>query len=181
MTSTNDTAGTSPKFLLPYKFLFCNIRLHNFVSSIFQPMTRNALKVTNSNDIDPLIAMSGFEDTKEDVKLSSDEMKVVMERIGLRYDSEEEEIEERVGEDELKVVFENEPCLDEVMQCFDVFDENRDGVIDVVELQRVLCNLGFREGCQVEKCKAMIRTFDENGDGVIDFHEFVKLMEKCLS
>ncbi|EYU34653.1 hypothetical protein MIMGU_mgv1a026006mg, partial [Erythranthe guttata] len=76
---------------------------------------------------------------------------------------------------------ERSPCLDEVKEAFDVFDENRDGFIDAKELQKVLCalglNEGLNEGLEMDKCRRMIGVFDENGDGRIDFDEFVKFME----
>ncbi|KAK9188953.1 hypothetical protein WN944_020358 [Citrus x changshan-huyou] len=75
---------------------------------------------------------------------------------------------------------EKEPSLEEVKDAFDVFDENKDGFIDALELQRVLCILGMKEGFQLENCKKMIKTFDENGDGSIDFKEFVKFMESSF-
>ncbi|GFY84903.1 calcium-binding EF-hand family protein [Actinidia rufa] len=75
---------------------------------------------------------------------------------------------------------EKEPGLNEVKEAFDVFDENRDGFLDAGELQRVLCNLGFKDGLDIEKCRRMIDAFDDNGDGTIDFTEFVKLVEKMF-
>ncbi|ESR56647.1 hypothetical protein CICLE_v10024475mg, partial [Citrus x clementina] len=82
---------------------------------------------------------------------------------------------------ELSRLFEEkEPSLEEVKDAFDVFDENKDGFIDALELQRVLCILGMKEGFQLENCKKMIKTFDENGDGSIDFKEFVKFMESSF-
>ncbi|GFY82980.1 calcium-binding EF-hand family protein [Actinidia rufa] len=75
---------------------------------------------------------------------------------------------------------EKEPGLDEVKEAFDVFDENRDGFLDAREIQRVLYNLGFKDGLEIERCKRMIDAFDDNGDGRIDFKEFVKLMENMF-
>ncbi|KAM0022608.1 putative EF-hand domain-containing protein [Helianthus debilis subsp. tardiflorus] len=80
-------------------------------------------------------------------------------------------------EDVFNIFEEEEPRLDEVKEAFDVFDENKDGFIDVQELQRVMLVLGLKERMEIEDCRRMIRAFDENADGRIDFNEFVKLME----
>ncbi|KAK9200666.1 hypothetical protein WN944_015864 [Citrus x changshan-huyou] len=85
---------------------------------------------------------------------------------------------QKLGSAELSWLFEEkEPSLEQVKEAFDVFDENKDGFIDAMELQRVLCILCLKEGFELENCKKMIKTFDENGDGRIYFKEFVKFME----
>jgi calmodulin len=97
--------------------------------------------------------------------------------MGFVCSSESEELNEKYGSKELCEVFEeNEPSLNEVKQAFDVFDENKDGFIDALELQRVLVILGLKEGSKFENCKKMIKHFDENQDGRIDFFEFVNIM-----
>ncbi|KAL2903962.1 putative calcium-binding protein CML46 [Bienertia sinuspersici] len=76
---------------------------------------------------------------------------------------------------------EEEPCLEEIWEAFQVFDEDKDGFIDATDLGRVLCKLGYlKEGSNVEKCKKMIRGFDRNSDGLLDFHDFLKFMQTCL-
>ncbi|CAI0438263.1 unnamed protein product [Linum tenue] len=83
-----------------------------------------------------------------------------------------------MGADQLLELFdEKEPSLEEVKEAFEVFDVNRDGFIDETELQRVMCQLGLKEGVELESCKKMIGAFDVNGDGRIDFCEFVKFMD----
>lgn len=71
-------------------------------------------------------------------------------------------------------------CAAEIKEAFDVFDVNGDGFIDVEELQRVMCVLGFKEGKEIQNCERMIRKFDQNKDGRIDFQEFLKLMESVV-
>ncbi|XP_006482610.2 probable calcium-binding protein CML46 [Citrus sinensis] len=117
----------------------------------------------------------------DDESLSRDQVETVMTNLTLFCSPEGEELPQKVGSRELSRLFEEkEPSLEEVKDAFDVFDENKDGFIDALELQRVLCILGMKEGFQLENCKKMIKTFDENGDGRIDFKEFVKFMESSF-
>ncbi|CAA2963070.1 probable calcium-binding CML45 [Olea europaea subsp. europaea] len=105
------------------------------------------------------------------------ELNMVMNRLNIVC---AEDGETNIGLDEFSELFDEEPSLQEVMETFDVFDVNKDGFIDANELQRVMCSLDLKEGCELEECRRMIRAFDENGDGLIDFNEFMKLMEKSF-
>ncbi|PSS35138.1 Calcium-binding protein CML45 [Actinidia chinensis var. chinensis] len=116
----------------------------------------------------------------EDGDLCKEDVEVVMTRLGIFRNPESEKLQ-RLGSDDILSLFEEkEPGLDEVKEAFDVFDENRDGFLDAREIQRVLYNLGFKDGLEIERCKRMIDAFDDNGDGRIDFKEFVKLMENMF-
>ncbi|KAI4346614.1 hypothetical protein L6164_007495 [Bauhinia variegata] len=118
---------------------------------------------------------------EDDGKLGKEEVKMVMEKLGFSCSPESEELGERYGSNEISGLFdEQEPSLEEVKEAFDVFDVNRDGVIDAVELQRVLCLLGVKEAMELKNCQKMISKFDENGDGRIDFSEFVEIMENSF-
>ncbi|GAB4829145.1 hypothetical protein Ancab_018809 [Ancistrocladus abbreviatus] len=128
------------------------------------------------------------DDQTSGLMISMAEVKIVVGKMGILFDEGDLDgagvggIVE-VGADEFRELFEvEEPSFKEIREAFDVFDQNRDGFIDAVELKRVLCCLGFEElGCgSIEHCGKMIRKFDENGDGVLDFNEFLKCMEKCL-
>ncbi|KFK26912.1 hypothetical protein AALP_AA8G309900 [Arabis alpina] len=110
--------------------------------------------------------------------LYREDAEMVMKRLGLFTDQENEGLQKRYSSKELSNLFgEKEPSLEEVKQAFDVFDENRDGFLDPVDLQRVLTILGFKQGANLENCRRMIRSFDGNKDGRIDFYGFVKFME----
>ncbi|CAM8963181.1 unnamed protein product [Rhodiola kirilowii] len=61
-------------------------------------------------------------------------------------------------------------------EAFNVFDGNKDGVISVEELGKVLVSLGLKQGFKMEDCVEMIRKVDVDGDGGIDFGEFKKMM-----
>ncbi|XP_072993193.1 probable calcium-binding protein CML46 [Typha latifolia] len=118
---------------------------------------------------------------KGEVELTREDVEMVMERMGMSQGLETEQHKARVTFDELSTMFEEkEPSLGEVKEAFSVFDQNSDGFIDAMELQRILSNLGFREGLALEESKRMIAAYDENKDGRIDFSEFVRLMESSF-
>ncbi|XP_004507888.1 probable calcium-binding protein CML46 [Cicer arietinum] len=113
--------------------------------------------------------------------IERDEVKMVMEKMGLFCSSESEELDEKYGSNDLSELFEEkEPSLEEVKMAFDVFDENKDGFIDPKELQRLLVILGFKEALEFENCQKMINNFDQNQDGRIDFMEFVIIMGNLI-
>ncbi|XP_057435310.1 probable calcium-binding protein CML45 [Lotus japonicus] len=113
--------------------------------------------------------------------IERDEVKMVMENLGLFYSSESEELNENYGSNEISELFEDqEPSVEELKKAFDVFDENRDGFIDAKELQSVLSVLGFKEAAEIEDCQIMIKKFDENQDGRIDLIEFEKIMQNSF-
>lgn len=104
---------------------------------------------------------------------------MVMGELGLiTSESVGEGIEEEIGKEEIKALFEEEPSFEELNQVFKVYDENGDGFIEAKDLQRVLKCLGMQR--DVEECERMITAFDLNGDGLIDRSEFVKFMEQSF-
>ncbi|XP_010683385.1 probable calcium-binding protein CML46 [Beta vulgaris subsp. vulgaris] len=107
---------------------------------------------------------------------------MVMKRLGFRDKGFEENEEKIVEEDKFHSLFvEEEPSLEEIWETFNVFDENKDGFIDGLELGRVLCSLRFlKEGLDVERCKKMINCFDRNKDGLLDFIDFLEFMQISL-
>ncbi|KAK8504190.1 hypothetical protein V6N12_044737 [Hibiscus sabdariffa] len=54
---------------------------------------------------------------------------------------------------------------EDMMEAFNVFDQNRDGFITVEELRSVLSSLGLKQGRTIEDCKRMIQKVDVDGDG----------------
>ncbi|KAL0421067.1 UNVERIFIED_CONTAM: putative calcium-binding protein CML46 [Sesamum latifolium] len=118
---------------------------------------------------------------QERVSCTDEEMKVMMDRVGMVCGLEGINGNTSLSGQELLSLFEEEePSLEEIRESFGMFDANNDGFIDCNELQRVVCNLGLKEGCELEDCKRMINAFDGDGDGLIDFQDFLKLMESCL-
>ncbi|GMI73322.1 calmodulin-like 3, ARF-GAP domain 11 [Hibiscus trionum] len=66
---------------------------------------------------------------------------------------------------------------EDMMEAFNVFDQNRDGFITVEELRSVLSSLGLKQGRTIEDCKRMIQKVDEDGDGMVNFKEFKQMMK----
>mmetsp|Transcript_3821 Transcript_3821/g.4744 ORF Transcript_3821/g.4744 Transcript_3821/m.4744 type:complete len:172 (-) Transcript_3821:131-646(-) len=61
---------------------------------------------------------------------------------------------------------------DELVNAFKIFDKDKSGTIDAIELQDVLCKLGFRVNpLQAEE---MIQAADEDGSGECEYGEFVR-------
>ncbi|CAK9136329.1 unnamed protein product [Ilex paraguariensis] len=162
------------------------ISIHNFLSSVHF-FLQNLLKIvlTKCNlwnsmkapNHEPLSKQSLSDDEEfSEEKLCREEVNMVMDRLGITCDFDGESF----GVNELSWLFDHdeELGLEELKEAFDVFDENKDGFIEATELQRVLCNLGFKEGSELEECTRMIKAFDGSGDGLIDVSEFVKFMEK---
>lgn len=63
-----------------------------------------------------------------------------------------------------------------LLKAFFVFDENKDGLISVLELQQVLLKLGLPEGRSLMSCQKMIEKVDADGNGKVDFFEFKAMM-----
>jgi len=62
----------------------------------------------------------------------------------------------------------------ELRDAFDLYDQNRDGMISAAELHQVLNRLGMK--CKVDECFQMIKNVDSDGDGCVNFEEFQKMM-----
>ncbi|KAH7331448.1 hypothetical protein KP509_20G034000 [Ceratopteris richardii] len=66
---------------------------------------------------------------------------------------------------------------EDLVDAFNVFDKDRNGLISANELRSVLISLGFsQEACAIEACTAMIARVDKNGDAHVDLCEFTSLL-----
>ncbi|KAJ8773775.1 hypothetical protein K2173_006425 [Erythroxylum novogranatense] len=120
---------------------------------------------------------------REEKEVSVGEITMVLDRLQLFYDVEGDKLQERYNASEVSRLFElEEPTLEELKGAFDIFDENKDGLIDAMDLRRVLCSLGLKKaGSQeVMNCERKIRAINKDGNGNIDFDDFVRFMEKCF-
>ncbi|KAL3640168.1 hypothetical protein CASFOL_011833 [Castilleja foliolosa] len=159
-------------------FLIDTKKVYNFFLGFQSSVESPSIRADDSEDQAETKGRDLAQDKRVDKILKPGDINVVLRSLKMSFDSEEASL----GENDIFNLFEDEhPCLDEVKQAFDVFDSNRDGFIDAMDLQKVLCALGLNEGLEMANCRRMIGVFDENGDGMIDFDEFVKFMETSLS
>ncbi|CAL9224218.1 unnamed protein product [Arabidopsis halleri] len=171
-----------PLFGLINFFLIGFFRWVSFAQSFFSrfwPLVQHQQCVSEKKSKDLEFQTSiKHEEYRDDDGLCREDVGMVMKSLGLSTDQECEGLQKQYSSEELSNLFEEkEPSLEEVKQAFDVFDENRDGFIDPIDLQRVLTILGLKQGSNLENCRRMIRSFDGNKDGRIDFYGFVKFME----
>lgn len=168
----------SPKFFLLLRIFLWDIIVHDLIISNFKRLIQPPLN---------FIFTRCPEYIDEKLIIAKEEVNMVIERIGLHYNMEENSdnsVVEKlrvIGEEEILEIFdEEEVSLTDVKEAFDVFDLNKDGFIDATELQRVLCGLGMLKESEMSKCIRMIEVVDENGDGMVDFNEFVKLLQAAF-
>uniref|UniRef100_A0A5B7BIF9 Putative calcium-binding allergen Ole e 8 n=1 Tax=Davidia involucrata TaxID=16924 RepID=A0A5B7BIF9_DAVIN len=64
--------------------------------------------------------------------------------------------------------------VQELRDAFELYDQDKNGLISASELHLVLNRLG--ECCSVQDCFRMIKSFDSDGDGNVSFDEFKKMM-----
>ncbi|KAJ0987431.1 hypothetical protein J5N97_005787 [Dioscorea zingiberensis] len=154
--------------------LSCFLRLHKF--------SLRFLALFHSQEKQPCFLLDELDHNKKSQFMKMEDLKMVMERMGLCFFYKEgEKLGDFMEFDEMSNMFEDkEPSLEEMKMAFCVFDEENDGFIDAVKLQRILCKLGFREGLELDECKRMVSVCDENKDGFIDFSEFIKIMESSF-
>ncbi|CAA0333229.1 unnamed protein product [Arabidopsis thaliana] len=63
---------------------------------------------------------------------------------------------------------------EQIREAFDLYDQNKNGLISSSEIHKVLNRLGMT--CSVEDCVRMIGHVDTDGDGNVNFEEFQKMM-----
>ncbi|XP_074372479.1 putative calcium-binding protein CML17 [Apium graveolens] len=159
--------------------LFFNIFL-SFISAAWNVVT------FNSNCTSSQICIYN-ENSAKKASVGREDIRMVMNRLGISCDvdidkfSNVEDVlalmDDDNGGDENDCVI----GLEDVRDAFDVFDINKDGFIDEMELQRVLNALNIpQEDSTFVQCRRMINKFDENGDGFIDFEEFFSLISNCF-
>lgn len=127
-------------------------------------------------------------DTNGDGKISGDELIGVLRALG--SETSPEEVDRMMSEmDSDKDGFVNldefadfcsrkvdgdESGSQELRDAFDMYDQDKNGLISASELHLVLSRLGER--CSVQDCSRMIQTVDADGDGNVSFEEFRKMM-----
>lgn len=132
-------------------------------------------------------------DTNGDGKISATELKNVMKALGSETSPEEvkqmmEEMDidkdsyislEEFAEFCSKKVEGDENGSQELHDAFEMYDQDKNGLISATELHLVLSQLG--EHCTVADCEKMIQSVDADGDGNVSFDEFRKMMTRGKS
>jgi len=61
-------------------------------------------------------------------------------------------------------------------ETFDMFDKDKNGLINAVELGNILRSLGYE--IDEQEPNQLVQEFDSNEDNFIDFNEFLQIIEK---
>uniref|UniRef100_A0A4W4HMW8 Troponin C, slow skeletal and cardiac muscles n=1 Tax=Electrophorus electricus TaxID=8005 RepID=A0A4W4HMW8_ELEEL len=136
-------------------------------------------------------AFEVFVQDAEDGCISTKELGKVMRMLGQNPTPEElQEMIDEVDEDGSGTVDFNEflvmmvRCMkddskakseEELSNIFRMFDKNRDGYIDIEELQAMLKSTG--ETTSEEEVEELMKDGDKNNDGKIDYDEFLEFMK----
>ncbi|KAJ7970276.1 Calcium binding protein [Quillaja saponaria] len=70
--------------------------------------------------------------------------------------------------------FDQDGGASELREAFELYDQDKNGLISATELQFVMNRLGIQ--CSVEESHRMIKSVDADGDGNVNFKEFEKMM-----
>ncbi|KAE8696542.1 putative calcium-binding protein CML28 [Hibiscus syriacus] len=139
----------------------------NELRRVFQMFDRNK---------DGMITKEGLNDSLENLGLfiSDKEVSQIIESIDVNGDG-------LVDIDEFSILYQmitNEHDEEEdMMEAFNVFDQNRDGFITFDELKSVLSSLGLKQGKAIEDCQKMITKVGADGDGRVNFMVFKQMMK----
>ncbi|KAM0035642.1 putative EF-hand domain-containing protein [Helianthus debilis subsp. tardiflorus] len=164
-----------------YIFVEWVILLHDCYSLWARPMWRfiMATRTTTCTAAQPHDRIKGCHLEKGGKKSLRVDLKIVMDRLGIRWDHNDHRHVITGSEDLLGLFDEDEPSLDEVKEAFSVFDRKKDGYIDEKELQYALSEMACQR-ISGSDCRRMIDRYDADKDGKISFREFLKLMEDCF-
>ncbi|KAJ4916089.1 putative calcium-binding protein CML27 [Raphanus sativus] len=122
-------------------------------------------------------------DSNGDGKISVTELGGVFKAMGTSYTETElnrvlEEVDTDrdgfINVDEFSALCRSSSSASEIRDAFDLYDEDKNGLISAAELHKVLNRLGM--SCSVEDCARMIGPVDADGDGNVNFEEFQKMM-----
>ena len=143
---------------------------------------------TTSLELDELKKVFDQFDANHDGKISVSELGSVLKSMGSSYTQEElQRVMDDVDSDkdgfinmeEFAELCRSSSGASELRDAFDLYDENKDGVISTKELHGVLNRLGI--ACSEDECRKMIVSVDKDGDGSVNFQEFQKMMSKNLN
>ncbi|KFK41806.1 hypothetical protein AALP_AA2G174300 [Arabis alpina] len=142
----------------------------------------NQEPTTKTTDLELKKVFDQF-DSNGDGKISVSELNNVFKSMGTSYTEEElnrvlDEIDiDRDGYinlEEFSAICKSSSSAAEIREAFDLYDQNKNGLISSAEIHKVLNRLGMT--CSVEDCVRMIGHVDSDGDGNVNFEEFQKMM-----
>ncbi|WZZ10983.1 hypothetical protein YC2023_096904 [Brassica napus] len=122
-------------------------------------------------------------DSNGDGKISVAELGGVLKAMGTSYTETElnrvlEDIDADrdgyINVDEFSTLCRSSSTASEIRDAFDLYDQDKNGLISASELHQVLNRLGM--SCSAEECTRMIGPVDADGDGNVNFEEFQKMM-----
>ncbi|XP_047333197.1 calcium-binding allergen Ole e 8-like [Impatiens glandulifera] len=118
-------------------------------------------KISVSELVDVMKALGSY--------TSDDEVKRMMEEIDTDHDG-------FINLNEFTKFCDNgdDGGLEDLKEAFELYDQDKNGLISSTELHQILSKLG--EICTVQDCVAMIKSVDSDGDGFVNFDEFKKMM-----
>ncbi|KAF8080162.1 hypothetical protein N665_0972s0023 [Sinapis alba] len=151
------------------------LRLHR----IFDLFDKNSDGVITVEELSQALSRLGLDADISELKPTIESF-IKPDETGLRFDGFEalhKTLDESFFGGDLEL--EGSPDSD-LEEAFNVFDEDGDGFISPVELQKVLKKLGLPEAGEIEQVEKMIVSVDSNHDGRVDFFEFKNMMQTVL-
>ncbi|KAJ6806266.1 calmodulin-like protein 1 [Iris pallida] len=172
------------------------LKILNFQYNLTKKLSRKPLKSGSAkdrelSDLTPTFQPDTDEmkmvfrkiDRNKDGKISSDELRALLESLGKKDVAAEAAAMVRAADlnrdgyidfQEFMDVHKKGVTTADIRNAFWAFDQNGDGRISAEEVMAMLWKLG--EGCSLEDCRRMVRQVDKNGDGLVDMDEFMAMM-----
>ena len=129
---------------------------------IFQKYDTNGNNTIDRNElIDIITEAKGQRPTKKEIDK-------LLQKIDVNHD-------EKISYDEFRNAMKemNSSRQKEIKECFDQFDQDKNGIIDKKELYDILKTTG--EGVDIMQVDVLFELYDTNKDGKIDFNEYVHI------
>lgn len=140
------------------------------VTKVFNRFDRNGDGKISATELGDVLKALGSDSSPEEVKRMMEELDT--DRDGIINLSEFAEFCKGsiTGDDEPS----GEGGERELLDAFNLYDQDQNGLISATELHMVLNRLG--ETCTVQDCNKMITSVDADGDGNVSFEEFKQMM-----
>ncbi|XVF09482.1 hypothetical protein REPUB_Repub07fG0096800 [Reevesia pubescens] len=157
-----------------------------------QPNATDKSSSVCPEDMDQLEKVFNLFDANKDGKISVSELGDVLKALGSNYTDEElKRVMEDIDSDkdgfinlsEFSSIYRSSSdavtAASELRDAFDLYDQDKNGLISATELHLVLNRLGMTSS--VDDCIKMIKSVDSDGDGNVNFEEFQKMMNASMS